>query len=46
MASGYDVTLKLCQHHVIERHTRAVDAINILEVICSFYTVVSAVRQT
>ena len=27
MASVYDVTIKLCQHHVIERVTSAVDAI-------------------
>ena len=30
MASGYDVTIKLYQHHVIEKVTRAVGAINVL----------------
>ena len=38
MASGYDVTIKLYQHQVIERLVcvRAVDAI---DVFCSCYTV-------
>ena len=49
--SGYDVTIKLYQHHVIERHNYACrghvpDAINVLGVFCSFYTVISAVSQT
>ena len=41
---GYDVTIKLYQHHVID-HT--VDTINVvLDVFCSCYTVISAVSQT
>ena len=32
MASGYDITIKLYQNHVIERVMRAVDAINVLDV--------------
>ena len=46
MASGYDVTAKLNQHHMIERVTRAVDAINVLDVFCSCYPVIPAVSQT
>ena len=30
MASGYDITIKLYQHHVMERVTHAVDVINVL----------------
>ena len=49
MASGYDVTIKLCKHHVIERVMRAVDAIYVLNVrtyvFCSCYSVISAVSQ-
>ena len=43
MGSGYEVTIKLYYHNVIERHTRAVDAIDAVNVFCSCYTVVSAV---
>ena len=46
MASGYDVTIKLYQQHVIERVMRAVDAINVLDAFCSCYTLISAVSQT
>ena len=46
MASGYDVTIKLYQNHVIERVTHAVDAINVLDVFCSCYSVIPAVSQT
>ena len=46
MASGYDVTIKLYQHYVIERVTRAVDAVNVFDVIRSCYTFISAVSQT
>ena len=50
MASGYDVTIELYQHHVTERHTRAVDAINdainVLDVLCRCYSVISATSQT
>ena len=45
MASGHDVTIKLYQHHVIERHARLVDAINVLNIFCGCYTVISAVSQ-
>ena len=46
MASGYDITIKLYQHHIIERIEHAVDAINVLHVFCSGYSVISAVSQT
>ena len=58
MGSGYDVTIKLYQHHVIERVTRVlwccgrlpahlpVDAINVLDVFCSCYPVIPAFSQT
>ena len=48
MASGYDITIKLYQHHVIERYVYACcghrpDATNVvLDVFCSCYTVISA----
>ena len=45
MASGYDVTIKFHQHHMIERVTRAVDAVNVFDVFCSCYTVILAVSQ-
>ena len=44
MVSGYDVIVKLYQHHVIERHTHTVDAINVLYIFCSWYTVILAVK--
>ena len=44
MASGCAITIKLYQHHVIERVMHAVDAINVLDVSCSRYTVISAVQ--
>ena len=37
--SGYDFTIKLHQHLLIERYARTVDAINVLNVFCSCYTV-------
>ena len=44
---GYDVTIKLYQlTHVIERATCAVNVINVLNVFCSLYTVISAVSLT
>ena len=44
-ASGYDVTIKLYQHHVIERVT-TVDSINAgTHVFCSCYCVIPAVSQ-
>ena len=46
MAFGYDITIKPYQHHVIERVTHAMDAINVLNVFCSCYSVISAVNQT
>ena len=46
MASGYDVTIKLYQPHMMERVTRAVDANNVLNVFCSCYSVIPAVSQT
>ena len=46
MASGYDFTVKLYQLHVKERVTRPVIAINILNVYCSRYTVISAKRSS
>ena len=42
MASGYDVTIKVYQHYLIERVTHAVDPINVLDVFCSCYTVILA----
>ena len=39
MASGYDVTIKLYQHHMIERVTRAVDAINVRTYLMYFVVV-------
>ena len=42
--SGYDVTMKtVLLIRVIERVTRAVDAMNVLDVFYSCYTVISAV---
>ena len=38
--------IKLYQHHVLEKHTHAVDYINVLDVFCSCYNVISAVSQT
>ena len=43
MASGYDVTMKTLLIRVIERVKHAVNAINVLNVFCSCYTVISAV---
>ena len=37
-ASGYDVTIKLYHQPVIERATRAVNAIIALDVFCSCYS--------
>ena len=45
MAFGYDITTKLNQHQVIERVTCAVNAINVLDVFYSCYTVILAVCQ-
>ena len=53
MASGYDVTTKLYQHHMIERATErimravcVVDAINVLDVFCSCNSLIPTVSQT
>ena len=43
MASSYDVTIETLLIRVIERVTHAVNAINVLDVFCSCYTVISAV---
>ena len=52
LTACYDVTIKFYQHHVIKRVTHAVDmghvpdATNVLNVFCSWYSVISAVSQT
>ena len=43
MASGYDVTMKTLLIRLIERVMHAMNAINVLDVFCSCYTVISAV---
>ena len=51
-ASGYDITEKLDQHHMIERvrvpltEPLTVDAINVLDAFCSCYSAIPAVSQT
>ena len=42
MASDYDITIKLYQN-VIDRVTGVMNAINVLEVFCGCYSVISAV---
>ena len=46
LLSGYDVAIKLYQHHMMERVIRIVEAINVLNVFCSCYTAISAVSHT